>query len=731
MQKNNCNQFYLGCKQVYSSLKNIIITLFFTLAFVNLNAYSCRMQKLIIILFFTLQCPIIFGQKVELIEKKLDSIQDINSKIEFLNDWTGKNYRTQPEVALLYSQECLKLAEANNNNSGAGDALIRIGLIHDKKGLYDKAYNIYARALKKYAITNDSVGIYKTLLNRGIIHRKNEKLNLALQDYFSCLKYFEKKNNKKMLLLLNSNIGVVYKHLKDYNKALSYYKKSAEICSTNNLNSSLYLSNTNIANILSIQNNFQEALSYYKNNLDVLKVEPNKYQLAQTYHNIGSCFMEMGQYPLALEYLNQSLELKEEIGNKNLIISTLNSLAHIFYAQKNYQKALEYRKKARALAIETNNIEYQKDCNEALFRIYTHLNVADSALHYFVDYEQLKDSIFNHENLKQIAEIQEKYESEKKETQITLLEKENKSRMLERNGLFVILILLLGYAIFIVRSYYRKKNTNRLLQLQNEKIQWHKTLLDRKNEALLDSNKTKNRLFQIISHDLRSPLASVYNLAQLIKIFVQQKKYHLLEESSNDMEECINNVLSLTDNLLSWSLNQSGKLPYNPAILSLKPLLESNLQTYSSVAKQKSIHLQLLLNETVFVFADRQMLDTVIRNLINNSLKFTPSGGIVVIGAKQKDDFIEIWIKDNGIGISEDQISHIFEFDNSESHLGTKGEKGNGLGLLLCKQFIEQNRGEIWVESTLNVGTSFRFTIPAAENTTEITAILSNELSSN
>ena len=303
--------------------------------------------------------------------------------------------------------------------------------------------------------------------------------------------------------------------------------------------------------------------------------------------------------------------------------------------------------------------------------------------------------------------------------------------MWQRNSLMVLFILLLGYAIFIVCSYYRNKKTNRLLKSQNARIESHRAILDKKNEALLDSNKTKNRLFQIISHDLRSPLASVYNISQLIKIFVQQKKYHLLEEGSNDMEECINNVLSLTDNLLSWSLNQAGKLPYKPIILSLKPLLENNIQTYTSVAKQKNIHLQLILDNTFFVFADRQMLETVIRNLINNSLKFTPSGGVIVIGTKQEDNFTEIWIKDSGIGISKDQISHLFEVDHAHSNVGTKGEKGNGLGLLLCKQFIEQNKGKIWVESTTNIGTTFRFTIPNAESNNKMTSILTSNINTN
>ncbi|WP_320019276.1 tetratricopeptide repeat-containing sensor histidine kinase [Labilibaculum manganireducens] len=663
------------------------------------------------------------------LEGKLDSISVSTEKVDLIVEWANNNYKKYPDQAFEYLQKSLHLSTKIKYHKGIGLSLMRMGVIEKNKENFTNANKLYSEAIKNFNFINDSLGTCKAILNRGNVYLKEDQFNLAINDFFICLKYFEKINDQKLLFAIYNNIGLVYKNLKDYEKSYYYYSKSLNIALKSN--SSLYYCYNNLANIFSLQNNYGEALSYYKKNLEILNEEPNKYQLAQTYHNIGSCFFEMRQYSMALEYLNQSLLLKKEIGNKNLTISTLNSLAHVFYAQNNYKDALEYRKKALALAIETKNIEYQKNCNEELFKIFTHLNMADSALHYFSDYELLKDSIFNLKNLKQIAEIQEKYESEKKETQITLLEKVNKSRMWQRNSLIVLLILLIGYAIFIVRSYYINKKTHRLLQLQNERIQWHKTLLDQKNVALSDSNKTKNRLFQIISHDLRSPLASVYNIAQLIKIFIQQRKYQLLEESCHDMEESISNVLSLTDNLLSWSLNQSGKLPYKPAILSLKPLLENNLRTYSSVAKQKNIHLQLLLEETVMVFADRQMLDTVIRNLINNSLKFTKSGGVIAIGLNQSDNFVELWIKDSGIGISEDQIAHLFEIDHSQSYNGTNGEKGNGLGLLLCKQFIEQNKGEIRVESTLNLGTTFRITIPAAENTNEISTILSSNANAN
>jgi signal transduction histidine kinase len=686
---------------------------------------------------FLLWIPILFlsfsstAQINNALENQLDSISVSNEKVDVIIEWANSNYKKNPDQAFEYLQKSLYLSTKLKYHKGIGLSLMRMGVIEKNKENFTKANKLYSGAIQNFNIISDSLNLCRTLLNRSTIYKNQFKYDLAFSDLYSCLNFFERKNETKLAYQTHNNIGLLYKHLKKYDKALTHYKNAIKLIEDNNIKSSYYSANTNIANILSIQNNFQEALSFYKKNLEILKENPNNYKLAQTYHNIGSCFIEMENYPLALEYLNQSLELKEEIENKNLLTTTINSLAHVYYVQGNYQKALSYRKKALALAEETQNIEYKKNCSEELLKIFTHLNMADSAMLYFSRYESLKDSIFNHENLKQIAEVQEKYESEKKETQIDLLEKDNKSKMWQRNCLVVLLFLLLAYAIFIVRSYYKNKKVNRLLQIQKNRIEWHKTLLDRKNEALVASNKTKNRLFQIISHDLRSPLASVSNIAQLIKIFIQQKRYDLLEETNNDLEHCIKNVLGLTDNLLSWSLNQSGKLPYKPAIIALQPILQNNLQTYASVAKQKNIHLQQLLQKGLFVFADRQMLDTVIRNLINNSLKFTPTGGTIVLGAKQKGDFIEIWVKDSGVGMSEEQIAHLFEVDQSKSHVGTSGEKGNGLGLMLCKQFIEQNKGEIHVESNPDNGSTFRFTVPAGENTSEITNILSSSLQSN
>ncbi|RKE04921.1 tetratricopeptide repeat protein [Marinifilum flexuosum] len=671
------------------------------------------MQKLLLftfILAFTIQS---FGQNNSFVDRQLDSIQDVHEQIKFLNDWTGKNYRKHLNEALFYSEKCLELANQVNNHSGAGDALIRIGLVHKRRGNNKKVLKYYTEALDHYKTSKDSAGINKALFNRGNIYNNLEKYDLALIDYFKCIHYFNNEKQMKMLASVYNNLGLVYKNLKDYKNALNYYIKSIDVSSRNNITSTLYHSNTNIANIYSIQNKFQEALNYHKKNLDVLKAKPNKYRLAQTYHNIGACFLEMKQYAMAIDYQKQSLQLKEKIGNKNLIITSLNGLSQAHYVMGNLDDALNYSKRAYELGKEIGHIDYQKNSASRIFHILTHQHQADSALRYWEIYDQLKDSLINKESLKQVTEIQAKYEAEKKEAQIALLKKENNNKAMQRNGLVVILILIAAYAGFIVYSYYSNKKLTRLLSLQKSRIEWSKELLDCRNKELKVSNQTKNKLFQIISHDLRSPLASVSGISHLIQILLRQGRYHELDETSQDLNECVTRVLNLTDNLLSWSLNQSGKLPFTPVVIPVKKLLSGILEIYKTGAQQKNILLELSLSQNLFVYADRPMLETVVRNLLNNALKFTPEGGLIVLGAEMKEDHTEIYIEDSGVGISDEAISHIFELDTTSS--GTRGEKGNGLGLILCKDFIERNHGKIWVESEEGHGTTFRFTVPNAE----------------
>lgn len=669
-----------------------------------------RFRTLLLLIFTS---SALLAQKNDIVEKKLNSPLSDKSKIDFLIDWSKKNYKSNLKEAIHYCQIACANAKKNSYIEGVAKSHFQFGRIHYHKEDFKVALDHYNKAIENFVLIGDSLNTNKVYINRSLTYKRLDCYHQALNDNLNALQYFEIKKNYNLISIINNNIGIIYKHLKEYPKALNYYQKSASVSTDNNLISSLYNSNTNIANIYSIQNKFQKALSYHKKNIDILKAEPNKYRLAQTYHNIGACFLEMKQYAIAIDYLKRSLQLKEEIGNKNLIITSLNGLSQANYQMNNLEDALSYSRRAYQLGKEVGNMELQKNSTKEIFKIYTHKNLADSAIFYFDIHENLRDSIINKEIYKQVSEIQTKYEAEKKEAQIAILEKENNSKAMQRNALFVILILIGGYAGFIVYSYNRNKKLTRLLGMQKSRIEWSKELLDHRNKELKLSNQTKNKLFQIISHDLRSPLASVSGISHLIQILLKQGRYHELDETSQDLNECVTRVLNLTDNLLSWSLNQSGKLPFTPVIIPVKNLLSGILEIYKTGAQQKNILLELSISQNLFVYADRPMLETVVRNLLNNALKFTPEGGLIVLGAEMKADHTEIWIEDNGVGISDEAISLIFELDTSSS--GTRGEKGNGLGLILCKDFIERNHGKIWVESKEGQGTTFRFTVPNAE----------------
>ncbi|MGC9342308.1 MAG: sensor histidine kinase, partial [Bacteroidales bacterium] len=176
------------------------------------------------------------------------------------------------------------------------------------------------------------------------------------------------------------------------------------------------------------------------------------------------------------------------------------------------------------------------------------------------------------------------------------------------------------------------------------------------------------------------------------------------------------NLLTLIDNLLNWALSQQGKIPYNPQMLHVKGLISEAVELYQSSAELKKIELIDETREDILIFADKNMIHTVIRNLLNNAIKFTPENGKVYLGASVKNNKAQLWVKDTGVGIKDKHKEKVFEIANGNGN-GTKGETGKGLGLFFCKEFVEINHGEIFMDSKINKGTTITFTLPLYDPT--------------
>ncbi len=239
-----------------------------------------------------------------------------------------------------------------------------------------------------------------------------------------------------------------------------------------------------------------------------------------------------------------------------------------------------------------------------------------------------------------------------------------------------------------------------------------------KNVELGELNASKDKLFSIIAHDLRSPFNGFLGLTKIMAENMNNITLEELQQISSSIQDSATNLFALLENLLEWSRMQRGISEFRPENCLIDSIVKQNLEFHSGFAKQKNILLMNNVVESIHVNADIRMLNTVFRNLISNAIKFTPSGGRIEIGAviKPSEGYTQIYIKDSGIGISEETIKKLFRIDEKVSHPGTAGEPSTGLGLVLCKEFIEKHDGKIWVESEEGKGSIFFFTLPKTNN---------------
>ena len=238
--------------------------------------------------------------------------------------------------------------------------------------------------------------------------------------------------------------------------------------------------------------------------------------------------------------------------------------------------------------------------------------------------------------------------------------------------------------------------------------------LQEKNTQLHASNASKDKFFSIISHDLRSPLSTLLGFAQLLSEQIRTAPIDLVAEYACKILNSAERLNALLENLLSWSRLQRGVMEHCPEEISLYELIEDNLALFASKAESKHIRLSSSVGEEVRVYADYQMVNTVARNLLSNALKFSRSGDSIQISATISDRHVEIAVADTGPGIHAEDLPKLFRVDSHYTNIGTAGEAGTGLGLLLCQEMVEKNSGSIWVESEIGKGTTFRFTLPKA-----------------
>ncbi len=655
----------------------------------------------------------------------INKLEDDTIKALKLTDLSHQYLKFQLDTALLLGQRSFELSTELDYEYGIAKSLFQLGLVLRYQGNYDKAIEHSLTSFEIFNRLNKPFEKARVLNSLGNVYKRKGNFDKSLQSFHQGLKIFQELKDSSLISSVINNIAILYFEMSHLDKALEYQFQNLEIKKKLKLDDKIPIVLMNIGNIYKSKKNYELALDYYKEALDLIPMSVNNYDKLLLLHNIGVIYQKKRRYYEADNYYRKALHLEQEIGERSLRIYTLQGIGNVLIETGKFSEGEKYLIESFQLAKEIGDLPKQSNVALNLQKAYERQNHYKQSLKYLKLYNEIQNSIFNEDYIKQVTSLEQKYEAEKREQQIAFLEKEQviqklklskreietKQKSFQRNILILVSVLAILLLVYYFNDNKKRKKLNQILIKQNNKITDQRIEIAKQNDELIESNKTKDRLFQIIAHDLRSPLVSMDSIAQLIPYWVEEQDYKSLKKLSKTLELSVNNVLSLIDSLLNWALNQQGKFPYKPENLNLKENILETIEVYRPIAEIKNIDLKFTFSKDAMVFADRNMLFTVMRNLLNNAVKFTPEKGKIIVGIDSNQQFAKVWVKDSGIGIPKEKRKMVFELTNGHGK-GTNGETGKGLGLFFCKEFVTMNNGDIFIESAKGEGTTITFTLP-------------------
>jgi PAS domain S-box-containing protein len=669
-------------------------------------------------------------------------------KVQIFND-LGVLYRNfnDNEKAMLSYKEALNLSFKRNYLKGQGIAYKNIGNLMFYSKNYDSAIVYYNKALQVYSDKNIPLYFKSGILNNiGNVNRMKKDFKTALKYYNLALEISLDIEDKNLEAIIYKNIATTYKNKEDYNLAKDYFFKSINIAKEIDLKRVLIESYYELSDLYEKTNELKNSLEYYKlfsllkdsvydneRNIHIAELEMryNKKQQEETinilklkrqqthiiYLSVLSLFL------IILLYVNyKRLKLKKSdnklISEQKAILESLNKelKEKNFELEKHKLQLIESEQLYRMIfensplgnALIDSKGDFQK-INNALLKIFGLVN----------DKEIISKNLFDFSILKR-TNILIDFEKVISENKVCTGEIQIKSL----NGNKVVIY----YHLYPIVDDKGKVSKVQAIAIDITDKYLKDKAINLKNIELQEMNATKDRFFSIIAHDLKNPFNAVMGFANLLRddydSYSDEEKKQFIESIALASED-INNLL---ENLLKWAWSQSGKIEYNPEKINAIDIINECIDLVKVQADKKKITLNKLNADSVYIYVDANMIRTVIRNLLSNAIKYTPSEGSVKVNYMTKQlasengnsDVMEIAISDTGVGISKEDIDKIFKIGSRVKKLGTEGETGTGLGLILCKEFVQKNGGNIYVDSTLGKGSTFVFTVPLYSEKNEL-----------
>lgn len=720
------------------------------------SLYKCTKIKMVALIFvMTFFQSNVFGQtpKIEKLKKELKNVTG-KYEVDKLNNLGLAVVGFNQDEALTYFLRAEEKAEKLRYIKGNATAKRYIGQSYILRNDFVKAKSYYNKSLALFRNLKDDANTADLMWGLAVIQEQvskdyeHNKLqaqkvidfckekkqhstlisayilagdieyaayhNSEAIDYYlyavGLAKENKKENKKELITKLSalSKLASLYHDIGDDKKAYTYQLKTVNLAREIK-SPELPVHLINLGQTLDGLKSVDEAENLYREALKLSLKNNNQYFIALSSENLGRNLVNKKKFVQARPLLENCIEIYRKARNTEKIVSVLELLGNTFLNVGELEKAKatineglaltkQQKFKASLFLLKSQLLEKQHDLEGAFTSYKIHI--------------LYKDSLEILTNKRITEELLLKYDTQLKESQNKILKNDLKLKELklasQKSKLIYLIVglLLLSIAVILLYILFKsKRKTSQILAIQKKQLAIN-------NEQLNESIITKDKFFSILSHDLRDPVISIQSFSRMMAtkydLFTEEERRELIEESV----QSANSLFNLLEDLLLWARCQSGSIYPIYERFDLFECMNETMIFYKAIAEQKNVLLKLSCPEDVLISTDKNMLSTITRNLISNAIKFSHTESEIHIECVLIETQLKLTIKDQGVGMSDNEINKLFNITSSFSKDGTANERGNGLGLIICYEFVKSLEGEILVESKREKGTSFIVKLP-------------------
>lgn len=545
--------------------------------------------------------------------------------------------------------------------------------------------------------------------NLSVSQRMLGDYSSAFENLYRSLLQTEQAHDSRLMAYVLNDIGELYHELGDSEEGLYYLEGSEEISRDMNMKDHLFKVLTNLGILNRELEQYETASRYFTEAKSIIEEMNDTENLVHVDYHLGLLSLAQGDRITARNFFTEGLELSRNHQLTEGLFYNSFGLGQLERDTGNFLRALNWFEDAYEYSQNLNSTQLISSVLEEVYQIYKQSGRIALALETLEALKVHDDSVRTLERERSRAEYEALLESRRQEEVNRVLlarQAEQEARIQLQQGFgigtLILLAIVLGVTLFLYRNIRFRDEMNKKLKLRNQEI-------SSKNEELDRLNNIKNKMFAVVAHDLRGPLSSLQSLLYLLREHDLSKDE--LDQITNSLEQSLHDNATTMENLLAWAKSQMSGINVNYREFKLRVGTEAVISQVKFQAEQKEIEIINEIQPGLVIYADYDMIKLIMRNIVSNAVKFCKAGDQIIIKSVQDHAFTLISIRDTGTGIKDEDQEKIFDEENFTQE-GTKNEQGSGLGLALCKEFVQKHGGRIWFESEFGIGTEFHFTIP-------------------